>query len=308
MDNTPTKPQRSSDSGSPGLTKRTVLKVLIAFALFNTAILVGVAVVGHKAYMKMEAKTEAFAPYTNVLSGTASPEESREVVHSLGVVMNAVVGDFLLGATNGQLSGFVSNIFQKNFASLGYDVEIWAMQLERAFENTSCNRWVMDCPPNQWYTNWTNSILTCPMDAPNAGRSVNCYYSMYGDSQVECDSQVCAAAISRKAAAYVETIARKLQQMHTLTSPDQYPAAFSNGLFQFDGIFHWLQAQTSIPAWKASGVSCLALSPKLKAIDWAGCYTDTDGGQSCWNITESLHKVVDEADQWCQGMANLPTA
>lgn len=303
MVNTPTKPQPSSDSDSPGLTKRTVLKVLIVFALFNTAILVGVAVVGHKAYMKMEAKTEAFAPYTNVLSGTASPEETREVVHSLAVVTNAVVGNFMVGATNGQISAFVSNMFQKNFASLGYDVEIWAMQLERAFENTSCNRWVLECPPNQWYN--YSSFATCPMDAPNAGRSVPCYY---GEKQVTCDSQVCAAEISRKAAAYVETIARKLQQIHTLTSPDQYPAAFSNGLFQLDGIFHWIQAQTSIPAWKASGVSCLALSPKLKAIDWAGCFTNTDGGKDCWNITEGLHKVVDEADQWCQGMANLPTA
>jgi hypothetical protein len=281
--------------------KQTVLKVFIAVALAQTAILIGVAVVGHRAYSNLDAKLSEIEPYTQIFTENEAPPE---VVENLGNVLRAVVGDFIFGASNGQIAMFIANIMSKNFADLGATYENTFNALAVAMSNTTCGAQVAMCPADSSsYWQWPYPTAQCPAGSPQGTYPMQCYGP--GQSQ-QCNDDWCAAPAFRAVAKYVENIARKLQEIPTLIPPQGTPA-FSNGMFQLDGLFHWIRNQGDLLPWKVAAISCQALAPKIRSVPWDGCFNDQNGVQQCWNITSTIQQGVDGIKQFCDGFSWLPT-
>ena len=287
---------------SPKSSRGTLLKVLIGFALLNTLVIIGVGIVGHKALTSLEKKTARVQPFLDVFSSPKAPEEA---VQKVGDLLRASVGDFILGASNGQISAFIASVLMHDWSSLGFDAQVWAMQLERSMKNTTCKRSKVECPGD--YNMYPPNSNNYPMvSCPGSSYSQQCYNA---GQTVTCNDEVCAFEVARQLGSYVESIGGKLQQLPSFPgAPDMYPPAFSNGLFQIDGWMHWIQNQLKLDGWKAAGTSCNALRAHIKGIDWAGTYIDENKQVQSWNITRDFHRIADDAEQWCVGLMNLPAS
>ena len=272
----------------PAATKPSAMPSTTTLLLgLNTVLLVALLVLAGAAYHDVAKKSAAI---TEVFT---SPTPSPVAVAAMSRMAQAVAGDFIFGAADGQVSDFITGVLTTDFGSIARGLYNISTQVESAFQNQVK-------PISCWYpVQCTHQgTLTCP----STGRQVYCYNS---NEIVNCATQSCLASSMITGASVTASVANVMLSFQRVSGVPLGAPAMSDGVFRLDMFLEWVRAQTVNADWSNAATLCRQVTTRLRQLSWSGTYLNTNGDPVSWEFNNKMDDITQYVDQVCSGLQNL---